>query len=528
MKRRKNAGEGYGYMFHGAFADKADAVKKEKQTKGAFIKGRPTPRGFRWIVMSPRTNPIKRKRVNPAGREILEQLGGNKFRSMTGAKDFVSTRDGLRFRLPSNFARDGINLVQITLDASDTYTVKFMRMRGREVHTIAERSGVYNDNLRDVFTSVTGLHTSLGSLSNPEKMVRISTKRPIYTAITEGRSTRYFDPNGREVPKSAVPKSELAKLSRPNPGRARYGKATHDFCQMCGRTSGLKEAPDPSGNIKTLCRDCRVGSQMLLKKRSNPSELLILGANPAEVEEELIEEIPTGAHSLIDQHVQEIDLPSGSTITIRANPLRKNICGARTGGGPCTREPRHKGPHLPQGATMRPRSRLPKAWRPNPSASAIREEFTGTAAESYFVENAPGIPAGDYAQLGELLALYVKPARGGQVQTLDFRGDKVLVICDRSRRQIYFLDGNQDVTPALDLFLDSSEQWGDRPIELGECRRIDYKQRKEHVEHPEIDEWRHAFGEETGGRPKLMFDPVLKQLQLRGGEYEIRREGIVN
>src|SRR4029077_12175337 len=29
-KRRKNAGAGYGYMFSGAFAKKADAVKKEK------------------------------------------------------------------------------------------------------------------------------------------------------------------------------------------------------------------------------------------------------------------------------------------------------------------------------------------------------------------------------------------------------------------------------------------------------------------------------------------------------------------
>jgi hypothetical protein len=61
-KRRKNAGEGYGYMFHGAFSKKADAVAKERKTKGAWIKGTPTNQGYRYLVMSPRTNPIKRKK----------------------------------------------------------------------------------------------------------------------------------------------------------------------------------------------------------------------------------------------------------------------------------------------------------------------------------------------------------------------------------------------------------------------------------------------------------------------------------
>jgi hypothetical protein len=63
-RKRKNAGEGYGYMFHGAFKDKKDAVAKEKKTKGAWIKSTLTNRGYRHIVMSPRTNPIKRKK-NP-------------------------------------------------------------------------------------------------------------------------------------------------------------------------------------------------------------------------------------------------------------------------------------------------------------------------------------------------------------------------------------------------------------------------------------------------------------------------------
>jgi hypothetical protein len=63
---------------------------------------------------------------------------------------------------------------------------------------------------------------------------------------------------------------------------------------------------------------------------------------------------------------------------------------------------------------------------------------------------------------------------------------------------------------------------------LGEARRIDYQQRKEHVPHPESDQWRHEFGEETGVRPITLFDSKSKRLLLEGGEYVIRPEGIVN
>ena len=39
---------------------------------------------------------------------IFSQLGGNRFALMTGAKGFLSAPDALHFKLPSNFAKDGI------------------------------------------------------------------------------------------------------------------------------------------------------------------------------------------------------------------------------------------------------------------------------------------------------------------------------------------------------------------------------------------------------------------------------------
>ncbi|EES0484193.1 hypothetical protein ACN662_005697, partial [Escherichia coli] len=61
--------------------------------------------------------------------EILNQLGGNRFIAMTGAKNFAYFDEdgecGLSFRLPSKFAMNGINLVKIKLTFSDTYQVTF-------------------------------------------------------------------------------------------------------------------------------------------------------------------------------------------------------------------------------------------------------------------------------------------------------------------------------------------------------------------------------------------------------------------
>jgi hypothetical protein len=101
--------------------------------------------------------------------EILKQLGGGRFVAMTGANGFSAGREGsgvLAFRLPAKagFVKDGINYVQVTLTSADDYSVRFLRVRGLKVTVVAEREGVYNDNLRAVFTAVTGLETSLGTM----------------------------------------------------------------------------------------------------------------------------------------------------------------------------------------------------------------------------------------------------------------------------------------------------------------------------------------------------------------------------
>lgn len=97
---------------------------------------------------------------------ILQQLGGRRFSVMTGAKNFTGDANSLSFRLPGGggFCKDGINYVKVTLDASDTYSVVFSRIRGRKVTVVESFTDIYADSLREVFTRATGLQTSLGMM----------------------------------------------------------------------------------------------------------------------------------------------------------------------------------------------------------------------------------------------------------------------------------------------------------------------------------------------------------------------------
>lgn len=92
---------------------------------------------------------------------ILDQMGGRRFCMMTGARDFTSSGDGLTMRLPSNFAKDGINCVRVTLNGLDTYDVDFLKVRGTKVAIVECVANVYADQLRAVFTRATGLDTRM-------------------------------------------------------------------------------------------------------------------------------------------------------------------------------------------------------------------------------------------------------------------------------------------------------------------------------------------------------------------------------
>jgi hypothetical protein len=106
---------------------------------------------------------------NRTAVEILNQLGGNKFVAMTGSYNFLSGKDEgqefLRMHLRKNKSK--ANRLQITLNAMDTYNVHFYRFwisaKTKEMNndTVEYFENIYNDQLQEIFTRVTGLNTSL-------------------------------------------------------------------------------------------------------------------------------------------------------------------------------------------------------------------------------------------------------------------------------------------------------------------------------------------------------------------------------
>jgi hypothetical protein len=96
---------------------------------------------------------------------IVEQLGGNKFSVLTGARDFVATETGVQFRLPMGFAKDRIRYVRIDLEPpapSDTYMARFYRVRpGLALELVELVANLHAEQLLPTFTSVTGLSTCL-------------------------------------------------------------------------------------------------------------------------------------------------------------------------------------------------------------------------------------------------------------------------------------------------------------------------------------------------------------------------------
>jgi len=94
---------------------------------------------------------------------IASQLGGTgRLSIMIGAKLFVAIENGLRFRIMRNAS--GGNLITITLDSRDLYTLKVSSVRGVKETTKKEVSGIYASELREQIEQATGLYLSLGTM----------------------------------------------------------------------------------------------------------------------------------------------------------------------------------------------------------------------------------------------------------------------------------------------------------------------------------------------------------------------------
>jgi hypothetical protein len=96
-------------------------------------------------------------------REIYKQLGGQKFRVMTGAKHLSHGNDKIgsffMFKIGRNKSR--ANYIQITLNGKDLYNMDFKYVNKNGIKYIERLEDIYCDQLQETFTRVTGMYTHL-------------------------------------------------------------------------------------------------------------------------------------------------------------------------------------------------------------------------------------------------------------------------------------------------------------------------------------------------------------------------------
>jgi hypothetical protein len=91
---------------------------------------------------------------------ILSQLGGNRFRVMTGAKNFAATDNSLRMKIGRN--KTNANYMEVSLNMLDLYDITFAKVtKMGEMKSVKTYENIYNDMLVEIFESHTGMYTSL-------------------------------------------------------------------------------------------------------------------------------------------------------------------------------------------------------------------------------------------------------------------------------------------------------------------------------------------------------------------------------
>ncbi len=102
---------------------------------------------------------ISSQASSDVAKEILQQLGGNRFIGMTEAKNFVAGANELKFNIGRN--NSGVNTIIIKLNSKDLYDIDFYRFRKLELKKLYVKKDVSVEQLRTVFEQVTKLRTSL-------------------------------------------------------------------------------------------------------------------------------------------------------------------------------------------------------------------------------------------------------------------------------------------------------------------------------------------------------------------------------
>lgn len=171
----------------------------------------------------------------------------------------------------------------------------------------------------------------------------------------------------------------------------------------------------------------------------------------------------------------------------------------------------------------------PKRRNPSDAHQAVKlfESFHGKDAKEIIEAQRSAAMRLDYTALGPLIALGFDTGgfpdsklkdKWDECPHIAFEGDGVILSSAPNGRQLYFIEGNQNLDSSLSMFegVDTEKDL----IDLGDVHFVVYEARKIHDNFEPAD-YCHRFGEGGKTLPRLAYDKLKKEMLLIGGEYFI-------
>ena len=135
------------------FALDLKILKKKHKVKNIVVPG------LEWMSDMKEQSVNEAKMSKSQAKELLQQLGGNKFIAMTGAKNLTFSGLGLVMKIGKN--SKGVTHVRFKLSSMDLYDIEFLSIRANKVKIKSKEKGVYADQLGKMFKKNTGMNVRL-------------------------------------------------------------------------------------------------------------------------------------------------------------------------------------------------------------------------------------------------------------------------------------------------------------------------------------------------------------------------------
>ena len=114
-------------------------------------------KAYKWHYR--RREGVNEARLDP--KQLLQQLGGNRFIMMVGAKNLVVDKSKNELHMKIGRNSKGVSHVRIRLSSMDLYDMEFLQVRAGKIKIKSKEKGVYADQLGKMFKKNTGMNVRL-------------------------------------------------------------------------------------------------------------------------------------------------------------------------------------------------------------------------------------------------------------------------------------------------------------------------------------------------------------------------------